>query len=220
MRRAITILFLLAGLFLIPTVAESQIVVDTATVIVYIRADLETTVTPTRVQGEPGDTVTFRGVTVDGVSGDTVIAAYKWRSNGNQVQIDSLTGFAILQTRGRAQVYPEIETLYQIVAAVFDPDDSMPYLANNFSFIGDPADPLFAGETVIENAPYNVNTTWMQYTYAEEPIVFCTYGVGEFGTVMYKSNEVCPNNVLGNELNLWTVGKGFVDPSLAYVKPN
>ena len=103
--------FLLAAL----AVPGAGQVTDTATVTVYVEADLTQTISPRRVQGAPGDTLTFSSTWMDGVSGDTILVDETWEVRGNSAIIDPQTGFATLQGRGRVNVITILNSILVII---------------------------------------------------------------------------------------------------------
>lgn len=106
--------FLLALVGLCAMPAQGQ-VADTASVTVYVAGDLMQDITPQRVQGVVGDTVTFLSTWTDSVSGDTILVDETWEVRGNSATIDPARGFATLQGRGRVNVHTILVSIRRIL---------------------------------------------------------------------------------------------------------
>lgn len=104
-------LLLVLGL---PLAAACQ--TGSGTVIVVDRDRIVVTVEPQTFTGFTGDTITFRAVAVDTVSGDTIPSVLQWRSGDDSgVTIDETTGHATLIRAGTFQVFADLVDLVSLV---------------------------------------------------------------------------------------------------------
>ena len=167
-------LTLLLGLLLLPVGVSAQEQADSVPVIIYDRADMVVDITPNGYRGFRGDTITFTAVVTDGPTGDTIPAILRWSESTGSVDIDSISGFATFNNRGRYNIKVEVERILELQIAELTDSGTTTPIGNGGT--DHPPLQLLVGETK----------------------QLCAYIIGEFGTIIRPEQaEACPYNYRG-----------------------
>lgn len=168
------------ALALLPSPAAAQ--ADSVVIDIYDRSDLSVEIVPDGYRGFRGDTVTFRAVVVDAVSGDTLDVELIWSTdNPTAVDIDPSTGFATFLSRGRYNVYVDVGGFTGIVLLR---EPMVPFAEWTELYTADRAAYLGADPDTLQ-------------VHVGESVTLCGYTlIG--GNVVEKSGVNCPDAVLGN----------------------
>lgn len=105
---------LLATVVLFPPPVACQ--TGRATITVIDRGNLRVDVTPQTYTGEVGDTITFRAVAIDQISGDTIPSVFLWSSPDSLgVSIHPTTGLATLRRAGEYQIEAFVQRITSMI---------------------------------------------------------------------------------------------------------